>query len=78
MGEIPLRVPKLRRGTYFPGFLETRRQAEQVEQAEQALLAVVQAAYIESVAGTWWVESQPGRGTRIVVDVPLRRSGDGA
>jgi two-component system sensor histidine kinase DegS len=26
---------------------------------------------IESVGGTWWVESRPGEGTRIVVDVPL-------
>lgn len=44
VGEIPLRIPKLRRGTYFPGFLEPRRRAE------QALLAVVQAAYVEGVS----------------------------
>lgn len=44
VGGIPLRIPKLRRGTYFPGFLEPRRRAE------QALLAVVQAAYVEGVS----------------------------
>ena len=44
VGEIALRVPKLRQGTYFPGFLEPRRRAE------RALLAVVQAAYIEGVS----------------------------
>jgi len=44
VGEIPLRVPKLRRGTYFPSFLEPRRRAE------RALLAVIQAAYVEGVS----------------------------
>ena len=44
VGEVPLRVPKLRQGTYFPGFLEPRRRAE------RALLAVVQAAYVEGVS----------------------------
>ena len=44
VGEVPLRVPKLRRGTYFAGFLEPRRRAE------RALLAVVQAAYVEGVS----------------------------
>jgi len=39
-----LRIPKLRRGTYFPGFLEPRWRAE------QALLAVVQTAYVEGVS----------------------------
>ena len=44
VGEIPLQVPKLRQGTYFPSFLEPRRRAE------RALLAVVQAAYVEGVS----------------------------
>jgi hypothetical protein len=35
-GSIDLRIPKLRRGTYFPGFLEPRRTAE------KALVAVIQ------------------------------------
>jgi putative transposase len=34
-GEIELRIPKLRSGSYFPSFLEPRRRAE------QALVAVV-------------------------------------
>ena len=40
VGEIPLRIPKLRTGSYFPSLLEPRRRAE------QALLAVVQQAYV--------------------------------
>ena len=43
-GEIPLRIPKLRTGSYFPSLLEPRRRAE------QALLAVVQQAYVEGVS----------------------------
>jgi len=43
-GEINLRIPKLRSGSYFPSLLEPRRRAE------QALLAVVQQAYIEGVS----------------------------
>ena len=39
-GSIDMRIPKLRRGSYFPGFLEPRRTAE------KALVAVVQEAYI--------------------------------
>jgi putative transposase len=40
-GTVELRIPKLRRGSYFPGFLEPRRMAE------KALTAVVQEAYIQ-------------------------------
>ena len=43
-GSIDLRIPKLRRGSYFPGFLEPRRTAE------KALIAVVQEAYIQGVS----------------------------
>jgi transposase-like protein len=43
-GTIDLRIPKLREGTYLPAFLEPRRRAE------QALLAVIQQAYIEGVS----------------------------
>jgi len=35
---VALRIPKLRRGSYFPAFLEPRRSAE------KALAAVVQEA----------------------------------
>jgi len=44
VGEIELRIPKLRTGSYFPSLLEPRRRAE------QALLAVVQQAYVEGVS----------------------------
>jgi putative transposase len=44
VGEIPLRIPKLRRGSYFPSFLEPRRRAE------KALIAVIQTAYVEGVS----------------------------
>lgn len=43
-GEIELRIPKLRSGSYFPSLLEPRRRAE------KALLAVVQQAYVEGVS----------------------------
>jgi transposase-like protein len=43
-GTIPLRIPKLRRGSYFPGFLEPRRSAE------KALAAVVQEAYVQGIS----------------------------
>jgi transposase-like protein len=44
VGEVPLRIPKLRRGSYFPSFLEPRRRAE------RALLAVIQTAYVKGVS----------------------------
>jgi len=44
VGAVPLRIPKLRQGSYFPALLEPRRQAE------QALLAVVQSAYVQGVS----------------------------
>ena len=37
-GTVELRIPKLRKGSYFPGFLEPRRMAE------KALTAVIQEA----------------------------------
>src|SRR5215211_3638799 len=43
-GEIELQIPKIRQGSYFPGFLEPRRRSE------QALLAVVQQAYVCGVS----------------------------
>ena len=44
VGEIALRIPKLRQGSYFPSLLEPRRRAE------KALVAVVQSAYVEGVS----------------------------
>jgi hypothetical protein len=43
-GAVELRIPKLRTGSYFPGFLEPRRLAE------KALTAVVQEAYIQGIS----------------------------
>lgn len=43
-GTAELRIPKLRRGSYFPGFLEPRRMSE------KALTAVIQEAYIQGVS----------------------------
>ena len=43
-GTVELRIPKLRRGSYFPGFLEPRRMAE------KALTAVIQEAYVHGVS----------------------------
>jgi transposase-like protein len=40
-GAVELRIPKLRKGSYFPGFLEPRRLAE------KALTAVIQEAYVQ-------------------------------
>ena len=55
-GTVELRIPKLRRGSYFPGFLEPRRLSAgltslrgigQSPMAEKALAAVIQEAYIQ-------------------------------
>ena len=43
-GAAELRIPKLRKGSYFPGFLEPRRLAE------KALTAVIQEAYVQGVS----------------------------
>ena len=43
-GTVELRIPRLRRGSYFPGFLEPRRMAE------KALTAVIQEAYVHGVS----------------------------
>ena len=40
-GTVALKIPKLRKGSYFPGFLEPRRMAE------KAFTAVIQEAYIQ-------------------------------
>jgi putative transposase len=44
VGSIELAIPKLRQGSYFPSFLEPRRRSE------QALVAVVQEAYVNGVS----------------------------
>src|SRR3954468_13596303 len=43
-GEIELQIPKLRQGSYFPGVLQPRKRSE------QALVSVVQQAYVCGVS----------------------------
>jgi transposase-like protein len=43
-GTVELRIPELRKGSYFPGFLDPRRLAE------KALTAVIQEAYIQGIS----------------------------
>ena len=44
VGSMALAIPRLRQGSYFPSFLEPRRRSE------QALVAVVQEAYVNGVS----------------------------
>ena len=59
-GEIELQIPKLRQGSYVPGFLQPRKRSE------QALVSVVQQAYVcdagRSAGGEPGVADQPQRG----------------
>ena len=63
-GTVELRIPKLRKGSYFPAFLEPRRMAE------KALTAVIQEAYIQGIS------TRPVDGlvkaTKILKDDPAR------
>jgi transposase-like protein len=43
-GTVELRIPKLRKGSYYPCFLEPRRMAE------KALTAVIQEAYVQGIS----------------------------
>ena len=43
-GTVELRIPKLRKGSYFPAFLEPRRMTD------KALTAVIQEAYIQGIS----------------------------
>ena len=43
-GTVELRIPRLRKGSYFPSFLEPRRIAE------KALTAVIQEAYVQGIS----------------------------
>ena len=43
-GSVELKIPKLRKGSYFPAFLEPRRTAE------KALTAVIQEAYVQGIS----------------------------
>ncbi len=47
-GTVELAIPKLRKGSYFPAFLEARRASE------KALIAVIQEAYVHGVSARPW------------------------
>ena len=49
VGEVPLKIPKLREGSYFPSLLAPRKRSE------RALLAVIQEAYVKGIS-TWKVD----------------------
>src|ERR1700761_3934661 len=84
-GTVELRIPKLRKGSYFPGFLEPRRLAE------KALSAVVQEAYVHGflnrpIEGDWpylWIDAtyvkvrQSGRIVSVAVIVAVGVNADG-
>src|SRR5258705_13866899 len=67
-GTVELRIPKLRKGSYFPGFLEPRRMAE------KALTAVVQgslcAGRLDPLGSTL---GQQDRQTGLLVPKLIRR-----
>ena len=44
VGTVPVAIPKLRKGSYFPSFLEAR------QTSEKALIAVIQEAYVHGVS----------------------------
>src|SRR3954453_16169696 len=58
-GEIELQIPKLRQGSYFPSFLAPRRRSE------QALVSVVQQAYVCGVSTRRVDQLVEGLGLRI-------------
>ena len=71
-GTVELRIPKLRRGSYFPGFLEPRRMAE------KALAAVIQEAYVQGVSTRSvdeLVKAMGMSGISKSESLPLRRRG---
>jgi transposase-like protein len=59
-GEIELQMPKIRQGSYFPSFLQPRKRSE------QALVSVVQQAYVCGVS--------PRRVDQLVESLGLRIS----
>jgi transposase-like protein len=71
-GTVELRIPKLRRGSYFPAFLEPRRMAE------KALTAVIQEAYIQGISTRSvddLVKAMGMEGISKSQSLPLRRRG---
>jgi putative transposase len=67
VGDIPLSIPKLRSGSFFPTILETRRRID------QALYAVIMEAWVQSIHPPTWPQDsvqealgrRPGGGDRL-------------
>jgi transposase-like protein len=71
-GAVELRIPKLRRSSYFPAFLEPRRLPE------KALAAVVQEAYVHGVSTRSVADLVPAMGMTGISksqSLPPRRRG---
>ena len=71
-GTVELRIPKLRKGSYFPAFLEPRRMAE------KALTAVIQEAYVQGISTRSvddLVQAMGMSGISKSQSLPLRRRG---
>ncbi len=66
-GTVELRIPKLRKGSYFPCFLEPRRLAE------KALTAIIQEAYIQGIS-TRSVDDLVKAMGGVAFQAPARRS----
>src|SRR5437870_6088594 len=69
-GTVELRIPKLRKGSYFLGFLEPRRLAE------KALAAVVQEAYVHGVSTPQGQMPLAATGVHRGRPLPCAKSGD--
>ncbi len=52
-GDVALKIPKLRHGSFFPSILERRRRID------RALFAVVMEAYVRGVSTARWTTSSP-------------------
>jgi Transposase, Mutator family len=61
-GQVELQIPKIRQGSYFPSFLQPRKRSE------QALVAVVQQAYVCGVSTRRVDQLVESLGLRVSVD----------
>ena len=71
-GTVELRIPKLRKGSYFPSFLEPRRMAE------KALTAVIQEAYVQGISTRSVDELVKAMGMSGISKSQMSRLGKGA
>lgn len=67
LGTMELRIPKLRTGSYLPSFIEPRKASE------QALVAVVQEAYVKAISTRKVDEAGAGYGHELAPTNSLER-----